>query len=92
MDNIFIERLWWTVKYHYLYLHAFDSGSKLREGLMGWFKYYNSQRPHQGLDDMTPDEGLLRRLFGSRGCVMMLCFSGLSIKAILCSRVCGACQ
>ena len=56
MDNIFIERLWWTVKYHYLYLHAFDSGSKLREGLMGWFKYYNSQRPHQGLDDMTPDE------------------------------------
>ena len=56
MDNIFIERLWWTVKYHYLYLHAFDSGSKLCQGLMGWFNYYNSQRPHQGLDDMTPDE------------------------------------
>jgi putative transposase len=56
MDNIFIERLWWTVKYHYLYLHAFDSGSELRAGLMGWFKYYNSLRPHQGLEDKTPDE------------------------------------
>ena len=56
MDNIFIERLWWTVKYHYLYLHAFDSGSELRCGLMRWFEFYNSQRPHQGLDDMTPDE------------------------------------
>jgi putative transposase len=56
MDNIFIERLWWTVKYHYLYLHAFDSGSDLRRGLMQWFKFYNSRRPHQGLDDMTPDE------------------------------------
>ena len=56
MDNIFIERLWWTVKYHYLYLHAFDTGSELRTGLMQWFKFYNSQRPHQGLDDMTPDE------------------------------------
>jgi len=56
MDNIFIERLWWTVKYHYLYLHAFDTGSELRRGLMHWFEFYNSQRPHQGLDDMTPDE------------------------------------
>jgi putative transposase len=56
MDNIFIERLWWTVKYHYLYLHAFDTGSELRCGLMQWFKFYNNQRPHQGLDDMTPDE------------------------------------
>ncbi len=56
MDNIFIERLWWTVKYHYLYLHAFDTGSQLRCGLMQWFKFYNSQRSHQGLDDMTPDE------------------------------------
>ena len=55
-DNIFIERLWWTVKYHYLYLHTFDTGSQLRNGLAHWFDYYNSQRAHQGLDDMTPDE------------------------------------
>ena len=56
LDNIFIERLWWTVKYHYVYLHAFNTGSELRRGLMSWFKFYNNQRPHQGLDDQTPDE------------------------------------
>jgi len=56
MDNIFIERLWWTVKYHYLYLHAFDNGRELREGLAQWFSFYNGKRFHQGLDNMTPDE------------------------------------
>jgi putative transposase len=56
LDNIFIERLWWTVKYHYVYLHTFDSGIELRRGLTGWFEFYNNQRPHQGLDDQTPDE------------------------------------
>jgi len=55
-DNIFIERLWWTVKHHYLYLHAFDNGAQLRAGLKQWFKFYNSQRFHQALDNMTPDE------------------------------------
>ena len=55
-DNIFIERLWWTVKYHYIYLHTFDSGSQLRSGLRRWFEFYNSQRSHQSLDDLTPDE------------------------------------
>jgi putative transposase len=55
-DNIFIERLWWTVKYHYVYLHTFDSGSQLRTGLRHWFEFYNSQRSHQSLDDLTPDE------------------------------------
>lgn len=55
-DNILIERLWWTVKYHYLYLHSFDSGSQLYAGLKWWFEYYNSERSHQGLDSKTPDE------------------------------------
>ena len=55
-DNIFIERLWWTVKHQYLYLYAFDNGSQLRAGLRQWFEFYNSQRSHQALDDMTPDE------------------------------------
>ena len=55
-DNIFIERLWWTVKHQYLYLYAFDNGSELRAGLRQWFEFYNSQRSHQALDDMTPDE------------------------------------
>jgi putative transposase len=55
-DNIFIERLWWTVKHRYLYLHSFDTGSQLRTGLKQWFTFYNSERSHQALDDMTPDE------------------------------------
>jgi putative transposase len=55
-DNIFIERLWWTFKYQYLYLHSFDTGAELRTGLKQWIEYYNSERSHQSLDSKTPDE------------------------------------
>lgn len=56
MDNIFIERLWWTVKYHYVYLHSFENGLELRKGLRNWFEFYNRERTHQSLNRMTPDE------------------------------------
>jgi putative transposase len=55
-DNIFIERLWCTLKHHYVYLHYFDSGSELRDGLRYWFNFYNKERFHQSLDNLTPDE------------------------------------
>ena len=55
-DNIFIERLWWTLKHHYLYLRSFANGSELREGLRDWFSFYNQDRFHQSLDNRTPDE------------------------------------
>ena len=55
-DNIFVERLWWTLKHSYLYLQAFDSGSELREGLAEWVRFYNYERGHSSLDDRTPDE------------------------------------
>jgi len=55
-DNIFIERLWWTLKYQYIYLHSFDTGKSLRRGLCDWIQYYNHQRGHFSLDDRTPDE------------------------------------
>ena len=55
-DNIFIERLWWTTKYQYLYLRSFDNGSALRIGLVEWFRFYNQERPHQTFDILTPDE------------------------------------
>jgi putative transposase len=55
-DNIFIERLWWTLKYHYIYLRSFDNGAELRKALRGWFSFYNKERFHQALDNLTPDE------------------------------------
>jgi putative transposase len=55
-DNIFIERLWWSVKYQYLYLWTFDNGTELRHGLSQWFQLYNQERSHQALDNLTPDE------------------------------------
>jgi putative transposase len=55
-DNISIERLWWTLKHHYLYLHSFGCGSDLRDGLRYWFNFYNRDRFHQSLDNLTPDE------------------------------------
>jgi len=55
-DNIFIERLWWTLKHQHIYLHSFDDGAQLRTGLSRWFEFYNKERPHQGLDGHTPNE------------------------------------
>jgi len=55
-DNIFVERLWWTLKYQYIYLHSFDTGKALRRGLTRWIRYYNQERGHSSLDDKTPDE------------------------------------
>ena len=55
-DNIFIERLWWTLKYQYLYLWSFGNGSELHQGLAQWFGFYNAERSHQALDNLTPDE------------------------------------
>ena len=55
-DNIFIERLWWSLKYQYLYLWSFENGTQLRQGLQQWFQMYNRERSHQALDNLTPDE------------------------------------
>ena len=56
MDNVFIERLWRSMKYECVYLHAFETGSELRAGLAKWVRYYNADRPHSGLGGQTPDE------------------------------------
>ncbi|MBZ5875249.1 IS3 family transposase [Chromohalobacter salexigens] len=55
-DNIFVERLWRSVKYECVYLKAFKDGAQLKEELGHYFTWYNQERPHQGLDDATPDE------------------------------------
>jgi putative transposase len=56
MDNVFIERLWRSLKYECVYLHAFETGSALRAGLSRWIDYYNVRRPHSTLAGRTPDE------------------------------------
>ncbi len=55
-DNIFVERLWRTIKYEEVYLHAYDSVSAARAGLARYFHVYNVERPHSSLADRTPDQ------------------------------------
>ena len=55
-DNIFIERLWRSIKYELIYLHSFDDGKHLTKEVRKWFNWYNQKRPHQALDYQTPDE------------------------------------
>ena len=56
MDNVFIERLWRSLKYECIYINAFETGSALRAGLREWIGYYNTRRPHSALAGRTPDE------------------------------------
>jgi putative transposase len=55
-DNLFIERLWRTVKYEEVYLKAYQDGRDARAGLSNYFSFYNAERPHQTLDYKTPAE------------------------------------
>jgi putative transposase len=56
LDNVFIERLWRSLKYECVDLHAFETGSELRAGLTKWIGYDNAGRPHSALAGQTPDE------------------------------------
>jgi putative transposase len=55
IDNIFVERLWRSVKYEEVYLHAYDSPREARAGIGRYMKFYNFERPHQSLGYQTPD-------------------------------------
>jgi len=54
MDNVFIERLWRSLKYEDVYLKGYADGRALHEGLADWIAFYNNRRPHQALDHRTP--------------------------------------
>jgi putative transposase len=56
VDNVFIERLWRSVKYEEVYLHGYRDGREARERLTAYFEFYNRRRGHQALDYQTPDE------------------------------------
>ena len=55
-DNIFVERLWRSVKYEEVYLGAYDSVSVARESISSYLSFYNTRRPHSSLDGMTPEQ------------------------------------
>ncbi len=61
-DNIFVERLWKSVKYEEAYLHAYDSVSDARGVLKRYFGFYNCQRPHSSLDGRTPERAYFNQL------------------------------
>lgn len=56
LDNIFIERLWRSIKYELIYIKSFEDGKHLKQEVKDWFKWYNMERPHQALDYQKPDQ------------------------------------
>jgi putative transposase len=56
MDNVFIERLWRSIKYEEIYLRQYQSVAELESGVKRWLSHYNTWRPHQALGNRTPQE------------------------------------
>jgi putative transposase len=61
-DNVFVERLWRSVKYEEIYLRAYDSVSEARASISRYFEFYNLRRPHSSLDGITPDQAYFDQL------------------------------
>jgi putative transposase len=61
-DNVFVERLWRSVKYEEVYLRAYDSVSQARQSLDRYFAFYNARRPHTALERKTPDQVYFKSL------------------------------
>ena len=61
IDNRMIERLWRSLKYECVYLHAFETGSQAKAGIGKWLAYYNAERPHSTHGILTPDEAYLSK-------------------------------
>jgi len=56
VDNVFVERLWRSLKYEEVYLKAYETVAQARQGIGNYFRFYNRERRHQGLDRQTPDQ------------------------------------
>jgi putative transposase len=61
-DNVFVERLWRSIKYEEVYLHAYDSVSAAKAGIARYATFYNTRRPHSSLDRRTPDHVYFKSL------------------------------
>lgn len=60
-DNVFVERLWRSLKYEHVYLHAYESVAEARGKIGRYFEFFNSQRPHSSLGAQTPDQVYFHR-------------------------------
>jgi putative transposase len=60
-DNVFVERLWRSIKYEEVYLHAYESVSEAKAGLQRYLTFYNQCRPHSSLDRQTPEDVYFNR-------------------------------
>jgi len=60
-DNVFVERLWRSLKYEHVYLHAYESVAEARAEIGRYFAFFNSQRPHSSLEAQTPDQVYFHR-------------------------------
>ena len=61
-DNVFVERIWKSVKYEEVYLRAYDSVAEARASIGRYLDFYNTRRPHSSLDRRTPDEAYFDHL------------------------------
>jgi len=61
-DNVFVERLWRSIKYEEVYLRAYDSVGEARQSIGRYLEFYNDRRPHSSLDGMTPDQAYFTKL------------------------------
>ncbi len=61
-DNVFVERLWRSIKYEEVYLHVYENVPQARAGIGRYLSFYNSKKPHSSLDDQTPDQAYFNQL------------------------------
>ncbi len=89
-DNIFVERLWRNVKYEDVYMKGYATMGELMVGLAEYFAFYNGERPHQSLGDMTPDV-VYRTAIGG-GAMIVDKFGGAGEQPPVPLRSTGACS
>ena len=80
MDNIFVERLWRSLKYEEVYLHAYATVAEAKAGIGAWLEFYNTERQHQSLGYRTPRQIYQERLWicGGRSALPTGCASPAS--------------
>ncbi len=61
LDNVYVERFWRSLKQEEVYRHAYETVAEAKKGIAAYVRYFNEKRPHQGLDNLTPDDVYYRR-------------------------------